>query len=230
MINDDIYYLVHISSKPLHKARYLRSAGCNAADNKDQYPGVYFTLVTKQNIDKEDFFPGKYIFIFSRRLLEQANYHINIKDANGMINEHYTYYPWNIRKAMTKLWKYNMNEVVFHDNVSMDYCCKRIKKIPGKAVSTLLPHHPIENAMHPDMTKKPFYCFMSEDTYSGYPKPPKSSLRWFAMMAKVAGITKKYDDAKSYIRAIRRKSKHLCKHRDQQKLEILQNYKKYWLF
>lgn len=67
----------------------------------------------------------------------------------------------------------------------------------------------------------------SEDQHPGVyftlvTKPPKSFLKWFSMMAK------KYD----YVKAIRRKSKHLSKHRDEQKIEILQNYKKcrFWIF
>lgn len=226
MISDDIYYLVHTSSKPLTNARYLKTSGCAEATSKDQYPGVYFTLVTKQNIGKENFFPGKYKFIFSRRLLEQNNYHINIKDCNGMINEHYTYYPWNLTDALSKLPKYYMNEVVFHNDVSMKFCCKRIN------TKESLPKKQMQTVAKPDTMTRPFYSFMFEDRYTGDPIPPRSSLRWFAMMAQVAGITKKYDNVKEYIKAIRRKSKHLCKHRDEQKIEILQNYKKsrFWIF
>ena len=121
-----------------------------------------------------------------------------------------------------------------YDDVNMNYCCKRIKKPQLKSANELLPHRPLQNTTKPDMTKIPFYCYMLEDAYTGYPQPRKSSLKWFAMMAQVAGISKKCNTAKDYITAIRMKSKHLCMHRNEQKIEILQNYnaetKRFWIF
>jgi len=96
----------------------LRAPSCTKAENKDQFPGVYFSLVSKYNIDTESYFPAKYLYIFSKDLLKQKNYHMNIHDSNGSINESRTYFAWQLEQFVDKIiedpYKYNMNEVVFH--------------------------------------------------------------------------------------------------------------------
>jgi hypothetical protein len=124
---DNIYYLVHVTNDPnCVNWTELRTAPFNT---DDQFPGVYLTMITKDNIDKEDIFPGKYIIILSKKLLFQKNYHINLTDYNGIISEENTYFPWNLDKFMSENRKLlsvknrTLNEVVFHDNIDMKYCC-----------------------------------------------------------------------------------------------------------
>ena len=220
---NDIYYLVHTTNKDLRKVKELNTALCKDASS-GQFPGIFMTLVTKYNINTESYYPGKNVLIFSKELLKQKNYHINIQDANGMLNENITFFPWQLEELISKIKedpiKYNMNEVVFHDNISMKYCCKILKK------SDNLPHKAINNNIKPDINKLPFYCFVNEDRYTGYPKPLESSLYWFKMLAKVAGINKEYKTKKEYIKAIREKSVYLCKNRHLQNMEYLKNYNK----
>ena len=86
---NDVYYLVHVTKNYSEEWSELKPSSLN--DYKDQYPGVYFSIVTKKNINKIQLFPGKQILLFSKKLLEQKNYHINIKDYNGIISEKNTY-------------------------------------------------------------------------------------------------------------------------------------------
>lgn len=41
----------------------------------------------------------------------------------------------------------------------------------------------MENDQEPDMTKYPFYCYPFEDIYTGDEELPKSSNKWYKMMA-----------------------------------------------
>jgi hypothetical protein len=201
----------------------LRAPSCTKAENKDQFPGVYFSLVSKYNIDTESYFPAKYLYIFSKDLLKQKNYHMNIHDSNGSINESRTYFAWQLEQFVDKIkedpYKYNMNEVVFHDNISMAFCCKKL----DRGVD-ILPHKAMTTKATVDKHKLPFYCFMNEDTYTGYPPIKSSSIRWFKTLAKVAGIQKKYSTKEEYIKTIRAKSVYLCKNRHLQNTSILKNY------
>ena len=62
--------------------------------------------------------------------MHQKNYHINLTDYNGILTENNTYYPWslnkfvNINKNTCISGKRTMNEIIFHDNINMKYCCK----------------------------------------------------------------------------------------------------------
>jgi hypothetical protein len=120
------------------------------------------------------------MLIFSKKLLKQQNYHINIQDYNGHINEENTYYPWNLDKAIDaiKSDKYKrINEVVFHDSIPMKYLCAAIISYKNSYTilsnnetltsNYLLPNFPIFNDEDPDMTKMPFYCYPYEMNYSG---------------------------------------------------------------
>ena len=188
----DIYYLVHVTD------RY----NCNWNElvpspmSEYQFPGVYFTLITKENILTEKLFSGKYILLFSRKLLEQHNYHINIRDYNGFITEENTYFYWQLPQAVEKIKSETKfeNEVVFHDLISMDYLCEVIK--PDKKIKDLkinkllLPKFPLENDVLPDTTKEPFYCFPMERNYTGYEPMKESSRGFFEKMAEYCGIDK----------------------------------------
>lgn len=214
-IMEDIYYLVHKtdkskleelrSSKELRPSEYsiekiskISEITNNKKDYdlevKDQFPGVYFSLITIDNIDREQLYPGNNVLIFSCKLLKQKNYHINIHDNNGFITETNTYYPWNINDAVDKIasiTKKNKNldregnivktnnEVVFHDPISMKYLCETInaptsteimnltKKKYDRYVSNpnyFLPKRQIKNNIEPDMSKEPFYCYLQLET------------------------------------------------------------------
>ena len=132
---DDILYLVHNTYGYNNEWKELETAPFKASEH--HFPGVYFTLITKNNLKTEDLYGYQGdILIFSKKLLEQENYHINIRDYNGFINEENTYFPWNLNKAVKKIRKiakhkefYTGNEVIFHDNIPMKYLCMVIKKI-----------------------------------------------------------------------------------------------------
>ncbi len=229
---EDIYYLVHNTSRDLKKSKALKANPfpiCKKAANKDQFPGVYMTLVTSHNIDKVSFFPGSTSLIFSKDLLKQQNYHINIRDANGMINEHITYFPWQLNELVEKLkeqGKGSSNEVVFHNDVPMKYCCAKIKLDSVLPVNMSIPRGPMTNKAKPNMTLLPFYCYVNEDTYTGDPLPPPSSLEWFKMLAKVARINSEFKTKQEYIDAIRAKSIYICNNRYIQNITAIQTYVK----
>ena len=95
MFHDDIYYLIHVTNDS--KCFEWEELKVSEFNTDDQFPGVYFSIITKYNIDYEKLFPGKYILIFSKNLLYQQNYHINFVDYNGIIAEKNTYYPWILK-------------------------------------------------------------------------------------------------------------------------------------
>jgi hypothetical protein len=249
---DDIYYLIHTTNTDPKKFKELRKKpSCKDAD-KDQFPGVFFTLVTQYNIDTEMYYPGKYVMIFSKELLKQKNYHINSIDCNGMVTEKYTFYPWNLDSAVKEIEKDSkgksdviikqsknrtMNEVVFHDAISMKYCCKIIEKpsleklgadnyfkfIEKGGVRSLLPRKSLKNSEPANLSKLPFYCYNMEDLFTGG-KIHKSSLRWFKMMLKVANIEEDVNTVQKCINLLRKKAPYLCDHRNEQNIDVLKNY------
>lgn len=173
---DDVLYLVHTTNKYTNGWKELSAA--KIENYKDQFPGVFLTLITKQNINKVQLFlDNTQILIFSKRLLEQKNYHINLRDYNGFISETNTYFPWNLKAAVKKINNHTHiigNEVVFHDLIPIDYLCLVINNLsPIKFNNTIssnnrvLPNIPIQNNTKPDMTKEPFYCYPLEKSYGG---------------------------------------------------------------
>ena len=200
---DDILYLVHCTSNNNYEKW---DALIPSEMDIYQYPGVYFSLITKFNLNKEELYPAKYTLIFSKKLLQQNNYHINIYDYNGHINEENTYYPWNLDKVIEKInlnKKAFMNEVVFHDPIPMKYLCASLitYNISSTAIPTinsfikstlLLPPYELFNDEEPDMTKIPFYCYPYEMNCTGYMKLPLSSKEFYIKMAKMSNI--KFDD------------------------------------
>jgi hypothetical protein len=222
---EDIYYLVHTTKKYNEDWKELQTS--NIDNFEDQFPGVYLTLVTKDNIRKVSLFPGNTkILIFSNRLLEQQNYHINIRDYNGYISENNTYFPWNLNTAVHKInesenGEYIGHEVVFHDPIPMDYLCIVIDNV-SSAVSpnALLPNVPIKNKTAPDMTKEPFYCYPLEKNYTGIDPFPESSREFFVKMAKTCNvdITLPTDEI---INKIKKKIPYLYANRNKQQIKIL---------
>ena len=92
----DIYYLIHATNNPDCLSWNELKVGDFNTD--DQFPGVYMSVITKHNIESESIYPGKYLMIFSKILLGQKNYHINLTDYNGILTENNTYYPWSLNK------------------------------------------------------------------------------------------------------------------------------------
>jgi len=225
---DNIYYLVHTTNNP----NYINWTNIKVGNfnTDDQFPGAYFSIITKDNIEKEMIYPGKYILIFSRKLLLQNNYHINYEDHNGIVSEKNTYYPWNLESFIKKVQenknsgKKTMNEVVFDDNISMKYLCLTLEKQPGIKINTILPREILENNEPPDLSKKPFYCYPSENIYTG-PPLPISSNKWYKMMARVCDVSINDDDDNLTIEEIIKKEVHdLYINRDKQNIELLKEY------
>jgi hypothetical protein len=185
---EDILYLIHSSDKELNinEIKELKPSKIENAD--DQYPGVYFTLVTKKNIRKEPLYSYKNILIFSKKLLEQKNYHINFRDYNGWINETNTYFSWELDKAVQRINNNDNtigNEVVFHDSISMEYLCLYIKSGSNKVLPYTIDN---KDVPVPDMSKIPFYCVPYEDNYTGIDKLNRSSREFYIKMAKMCLI------------------------------------------
>ena len=243
---EDIYYLVHITNNYKHWSELQTTS----IDNWDhQFPGVYLTLITKYNIDSERLFPGKYVLIFSYELLKQKNYHINIRDYNGFITETNTYYPWNLNNAVEEIKNiqndkkkkydtiWHINEVVFHDPISMKYLCKVIKKPrlldlqeSDKEYQKLLlepnyflPKEPIKNNIEPDISKEPFYCYPLESNYTGAKPNQYSSISFFKMMAKLCKIDSKLNK-KKIIEEIKKKIPYLYSNRKEQNIQALKDF------
>lgn len=230
---DEIYYLIHTTNNPdCINWTELRTAEFNT---DDQFPGVYLSIITKDNINKEYIFPGKYIIILSKKLLLQKNYHINLTDYNGIVSEKNTYFPWNLHKFMSKnrhlllSEKQLQSEVVFHDNIDMKYCCGIIsilKKNTNIKINNFLPKIEIENEEDPDMTKKPFLCYPFEDIYTGSNPLPKSSNKWYEMMSKVCkvNIDEANNTPEDIIKKIKDKANELYNNRDEQNINLLKQY------
>lgn len=100
IISNNIYYLLHATDADYTKFTHLKPSGSSIDELKDQFPGVYFSLITKENIDTELLSLGDTFLLFSVDLLLQNNYHINIRDMNGIINEHNTYFSWELDGAV----------------------------------------------------------------------------------------------------------------------------------
>lgn len=245
---EDIYYLLHKTKDYNKDWKELKTSSIDNSD--DQFPGVYLTLITKYNIESEKLYPGKYVLIFSRKLLNQKNYHINIHDNNGMITETNTYYPWNIKEAVDKIKKSTenttmnevnttRNEVVFHDPISMDYLCEVIEFPTAKELAEYsdisynfylsnsdLPREKNENKFEPDMLKEPFYCYPQTD-YKGDNTAMDEKLSspndFLKTMAKVCNINTNLKK-KDLINEIKEKIPHLYSNRNEQNIQALKDF------
>jgi hypothetical protein len=230
---NDILYLIHNTSGYNNNWKEIETSPYSAKEH--QFPGVYFTLITKDNLKTEDLYGYEGdILIFSKKLLEQENYHINIKDYNGFINEENTYFPWNIDKAVKIIKQkskkgYDIgNEVIFHDNIPMKYLCLVINvksidynianKNNCKLTNIILPQYEIYNTEEPDKTKIPFYCYPYEDNYTGIGKLKMSSDYFYKKMAILCNVNQKQPKEK-IIEEIKEKMIDLYKNREKQKLK-----------
>ena len=223
-MNENILYLLHTTDNNIDKSKYLKKSNY---DDNDQFPGVYFTLITKDNLKYEELFPAKNYLIFSKKLLEQQNYHINFIDYNGFINESNTYYPWELDSVVKKIKSNNgifLNEVVFHDNIPLDYLCINIK-ITDNIISSitnlnelLLPKYEIYNDIKPNIDILPFFCHAKEIYYSGKYPQKKSSEQFYKNMAIMCNIDTKLK-TNEIIQKINEKIDELNNNREKQKIK-----------
>ena len=230
---EEIYYLVHTTNNP--DCVNWTEIKTGEFNTDDQFPGVYLSVITKDNVNEEYIYPGKYIIILSKKLLLQKNYHMNVKDYNGIVSEKNTYFPWNVDKFITESKKLlssdkrPQNEVVFHDNIDMKYCCgiiSIVKRDTNIRINNFLPNISIENEEEPDMTKQPFFCYPFEDIYTGYDPLPESSTKWYEMMSNVCkiDIDETHNTREDIIQKIKDKANELYNNREQQKIDLLKKY------
>ena len=192
----------------------------------DQFPGVYFSLITKYNLKYETLFPAKTCLIFSKQLLEQQNYHINFVDYNGFINESNTYFPWELDRVVKKLKSHKgdfTNEVVFHDNISLDYLCFKItlNDISSNITNLnelILPKYEMYNDTKPNKTILPFHCYAKENEYTGINPKKLSSNSFYKKMAIMCNIDTKLT-RDEIIEKINEKIDELNNNREKQKLK-----------
>ena len=232
---EDILYLVHSTYKYNDTWDELKKSSFDIY----QFPGVYFTLITKDNTHNEVMYSTTNL-IFSKKLLLQNNYHINYSDNNGHINEYNTYYPWNIEKVVKRIAanmnnpndkRKHMNEVVFHDNVPMSYLCAVVQNISRTSYydsgnnnyqhlfsKFLLPKYSIFNDIEPDMTKIPFYCYPYEENYTGPYPYEASSKKFYEKMALMCKVNKN-QSRKKIKEAIRKKIDLLYNNRELLQIE-----------
>lgn len=52
-MNENILYLLHTTDNNIDKSKYLKKSNY---DDNDRFPGVYFTLITKDNLKYEELF------------------------------------------------------------------------------------------------------------------------------------------------------------------------------
>lgn len=187
---DDILYLIHSVDNHFNINDITDLIPSKLENAEHQFPGVFFSLITKNNIHNEPLFSNDNILIFSKKLLEQKNFHINIRDYNGWINETNTFFSWDLDKAVNIINNIDNeigNEVVFHDSISMKYLISYIKSGSNKD----LPYNIDSiNIPEPDMSKIPFYCIPFENNYNGIEKLKISSKEFYIKMAKMCLIEK----------------------------------------
>lgn len=185
---DEVLYLIHSTDNSFDINDIIELIPSKLENAEEQFPGVFFSLITKNNIHNEPLYLNDNILIFSKKLLEQKNYHINIRDYNGWINETNTFFSWQLDKAVNIINNIDNdigNEVVFHDPISIKYLVSYIKSgsnkdLPNEINSINIPE--------PDMTKIPFYCIPYENNYTGIEKLKISSKEFYIKMAKMCLI------------------------------------------
>jgi hypothetical protein len=235
VIPEEVYYLVHMTNPSCKNKdgtfawKYLKAAPIDYGT--DQFPGVYFTLITKDNLLTEELFFKCYCLIFSKNLLKQRNYHINITDNNGFITENNTYFPWNLKEAVEEIKKNSliipsetdinyhlMNEVIFHDSVPMEYCCMEIDRSGLSCLlemgNDFLPDYQIHNNIAPNTELLPFYCYSLPEKQNRL----TSSYTFFQKMARICDIETSLT-TEEIIQKIQEKMDFLYEHRDKQNLQ-----------
>jgi hypothetical protein len=243
---DDVLYLVHSVPKYDNTKPYVEL--CPSSITYDQFPGVYFTLITKQNKFRESLYYPFNFLIFSKKLLLQHNYHININDYNGYINQENTYFSWQLDDAVKKIAEIAAgskshvgNEVIFHDPVSLKYLCLYIQnfhnvpyEIKPKRDFTMLhsiflPDHELYTNEPPDMTKIPFYCIPNESYYTGGDEFKISSRMFYKKMAEMCNIkVSKKDTRDQIVDKIREIYPSLYNKRETLNIDVFKDYTISW--
>jgi hypothetical protein len=224
---DSVYYLVHTTSTYNSDWKELITSKVHDFE----FPGVYFSIITKHNIRQLALYPQyeaekTKMLIFSKKLLEQKNYHINLADYNGHVTEDNTYFTWNVEEAIDKInaapaYAYYGHEVVFHDPIPMDYLCVVIDSVASIPLNHLLPDFSIENKTPSDMTKRPFLCYPFERNFGGKDPRKESSRHFFEKMAVTCGVDKELS-TDEIIKQIKDKLEYLYTHREKQNIKALQ--------
>ena len=242
---EDILYLVHrtYENPQLWENKEIKPPVIDdirgEAFAKDQFPGAYFSLVTKYNEKTENLFPGDYTLYFSKELLHQKNYHINIKDHNGHVMQHNTMFPWQLMETIKNIKRIHRpitqddvkfsnffldpegtihNEVIFHDSVSFDFLLKMTG--PDGLSEQYKP------TGVPDMTKLPFYVYPFEKYYTGTETEiPKSDVTFFTAIAKLAVLSEDIKGIDDFVETLANgtngtngRAEYLFEHRDEQDL------------
>ena len=111
-----------------------------------------------------------------------------------------------------------MNEVVFHDSISMDYLCLELET--QFFSNDFLPEYQIENEVKPNLSILPFYCFAPIKGINRY----ESSSEFFKRIAEFCNINIDNTLSKDeIIEKIVEKSAFLQENRHLQNINILQN-------
>lgn len=217
---NEVYYLLHTTDK--HYNEFIDNELKVSKIDKYQFSGVYFSLIGKFNYGKEFLMSNKYFYIFPiDLLLELKNYHLNIVDYNGGITENNTYYSFNLNKGLSALLADTnyMNEVIFHDNISLNYCCY-FSSFAQDILPEIQFKKPINNPKLSSLL--PFYAFSNEDIYNGIQIKNKSSEEWFKKLALLANINPNQSSIK-IINELRQKMELLNINRHLQQLELFKS-------
>lgn len=228
-IHPDFLYVAHsLSSRAWERVQREKVLITPQVEWIHQFPGVYMSLVTKHNVSFEQFYEGNVLLLFSRRLLEQKNYHVNYIDHNGIITRK-TVYPWNLNKFLEYEKKYENiigNEITFHDKIDLKYLCKVIDMSKTKNVHSLLPKSQLENNKSPDLSKLPFLGYVDTRIYTGRKFEfynNSVSPAWLRAMAQVAGVNHDGTNEQIWKRIAERRD-YLHTHRNEQNMKPLLSY------
>lgn len=226
---DDVLYLVHVTNSNPNEwtNKKLKAADFLIQDESesvriDQFPGVFLSIVTRQNESDPGLYPGgNYKMYFSKNLLKQNNFHINMGDFQGIVAQNMTYYPWQLSTALNSIKRFaeektqedtefkmkfqivegkNSVEVVFHDDVLFDSLFK-IEVLDDNDTTTppkIIYENPSALNFREDVTKLPFFVFPFEKYYESLElyenKIPRSDLSFFRAMGRLANLEIKDTD------------------------------------
>ena len=90
----------------------------------DGFPGVYMSLIDKNymtQLDNLKFKKDEVQMIFCPDILKRGDFHYNKTDSNGFINKNLTFLTLDDILEYIELNNDKLNEVVFHNPVSLNY-------------------------------------------------------------------------------------------------------------
>lgn len=102
------------------KSGFLKSTKDITGDYEGQFIGVYVSPLRDTEPTPVTLYSGgkEVFFVFSVALLERADYHMNLTDANGYLTQQ-SYSPANLWAVLEQEW--DLPEIVFHNPVSLEY-------------------------------------------------------------------------------------------------------------